>query len=253
MVGCLIDLSIDVDFSKRIKSLLPFIDYVDIVARDDNPAEDLVYELVDIVRASNKKVILASKSLDLIKSISIDAIRIKNTWSSDTEPLDDYIDYCIQNNIKVIFEIHHIGNNFLKSFIDWQNDYPELRFEIFITEFPKNELKSFFDSPFSKNLKNVYFRDLPLCLSYCNSIIPSYHFVPYELTSFSDTFNNSLLGFSQNYFKAPFCKNCNLISYCLGCPRKSCSFMKSVEDIKPINIEAPYMKYIQSPDFLLEE
>lgn len=253
MIGCLIDLSIDVDFSKRIKSLLPSIDYVDIIARDDNPAENLVYELVDIVKSFNKKIVLTSKSLDLIKSVNVDAIRIKNTWSEDINQLDDYIEYCIQKKIKIVLEIHHIGNNFLKSFINWQDDYPNLIIEVFITEFPKKELEIFFKNPFPKSLKNVYFRDLPLCLSSCDNIIPSYHFVPYELTSFGNSYKNSLIGFSQTYFKVPSCRDCNLISYCLGCPRNSCSFMRCVEAIKPLVMDTHCIKYIQSPDFLLEE
>ena len=144
MTGCLIDLSIDADFKKRIRSLFPYIDYIDINAHDDNPAEDLVYDLCSLINSFNKKIIISTKNLDLIKSIKIDAIRIKNTWAQEINNLDDYIEYAFSQRIKVLFEIHHLGNNFLKAFKVWESMYPQMEFEIYITEFPKEEIKILF-------------------------------------------------------------------------------------------------------------
>ncbi len=253
MTGCLIDLSIDADFKKRIRSLFPYIDYIDINAHDDNPAEDLVYDLCSLINSFNKKIIISTKNLDLIKSIKVDAIRIKNTWAQEINNLDDYIEYAISQKIKILFEIHHIENNFLKAFEVWESAYPQIEFEIYITEFPREEINILLESSFLKNSKKVYFRDLPLCLSFSEKIVPSYYFSQFEISSFHDSHINYLEDFSKNYFKLNFCKNCFLNSSCLGCPRDKCSFMRSVKELQKNNLVIKNNNYIKSPDFLFKE
>lgn len=193
--------------------------------------EATVIEICKLLRKLNKKIVLISDDVDLIKEVRPDCVRISNAFDNIEGTIDDTIEYCKNFRIRVIYEYHMIQNDPLIMVPYLRSLYPEIWYEVFSEEF---------DSPYLlKHLHSfLYFRNLPLCFKEKYNI---------KITKDEDKINyrEGRIIYPDVNFKDKFCKckkclNCSNLMKCQGSYKSIKLLFKYIDPSKELNYDNIY-------------
>lgn len=227
---CTICLSDDINFDIFGRLLLNKSNNFYIID-DCNVNNGVLYSIISILKDNNKKYCIRSRNVDVISDCIPDVIRVSNNWDNTDGVVDSIIEFGMDHNIPVIFEIHAFSNNCLVGSTEWYSIYPNITYEVFIQEFSYEEINralSIKDNIFIN--KNVYFRDIPDCFLEKYNVKKSIY-LPDYLFSVRGLCKTYSITFANDFFKPINCKNCTNNKFCNGIRRESRDLSKHINPI----------------------
>lgn len=204
-----IDFSYGDDFSLLLKSDPSYL--CEMVSKSHLfEEEEYVIRACSVLKKLNKKIVLISDDVDLVKEVKPDCVRLSNCFDNIEGTVDDTIEYCIDSNIKVIYEYHKIMDNPLVVIPYFYKLYPELYGEVFSEEFDPDYLLQ----SLHLSIPNLYFRGLPLCFkdSFPIKITKEIEKIKYRegRVIYSD------INFYTRFLRNSKCKHCKNLKECYG-------------------------------------
>lgn len=244
---CAIELTNDIPFETFEKLLLKKADTFYLID-EDTVNDSILYNIISVLQSSNKKFCIRSRNVDVISDCKPDVIRVSNNWDNSEGVIDSIIDYGLENEVPIIFEIHAFSNNCLLGSLSWCSLYPSLTYEFFIQEFSFEEINKIFGKNKETFIRdNFFFRDIPNCFMSDYSINNKSIYIPDYTFSIKGFAKTNSFTFTNRFFKSKKCELCN--QPCLGIYRNSKDLSKYITSI---SIERNIIQEDLTKKFLLK-